>query len=442
MRKLVAVVLPEILTFAVLFSTFGSSVAVAQQPPAKRQSQDFFALVKSIYDRLDTTNKGYFTKEDVDRALTNHTIKGREAHALYVLRQSFSEFAKTPPAGKVSNVSEKVPRVTLLDLEEFDRTLKPAALADAVDAQMEAARAFLAKVNRKLYPSGSAAESLKKMRAVGQVGRGNCYLVSGIGSLSAIAPEEVRKMIQDNGVDKRGVRTFTVSFAGAPKERYIVDEFTDAALLINEVQADSGIWVAVLVRAYGEYLKAHPSTRLVQRLYFRLDARELAEDLTDEGSLNSDGLKMMIDPAQFKLEQHLWGFDDDHLRKYLGPMTDFAQRFLIGPMLEARDESVVHDRLKQAICDNKIPATVYKNGGAHEASIIEYRPGKKSSDGKHSSQYGFVTIRDQAGLSADEQKNVNNGTWWREAGMDDNCFCITVEDFAKTFSGFCCARKR
>src|SRR5262249_19790661 len=107
-----------------------------------------------------------------------------------------------------------------------------------------------------------------------------------------------------------------------------------------------------------------------------------------------------------------------------------------------RDPAVVHKRLTESICNNKLPATVIKYGGAHEAAIIDYLPGKKTADGKHTSQYGFITVRDQAGLSDEEQKSIKAGVCWRDKGMDDNTICMTVEEFARMYSGFACVLKR
>ena len=101
-------------------------------------------------------------------------------------------------------------------------------------------------------------------------------------------------------------------------------------------------------------------------------------------------------------------------------------------MTRAKSEQEVHDQLKHSLVDNKFAATVYVIGAAHEVGILEYRPGAKSKDGKHSSKFGFVTVRDQAGI-------VNSGNVkgaFKEAGMDDQTFCITVEDFVSEFAGF------
>lgn len=408
----------------------------------KRPSQEWYGLVKSIYDKLDTTGKGYITRADVDQAFMNHAIKGKEAQALYVLRSQFDKFAVTPPPGKIANVSYKLPRITLADLEQFDKTLAPAALSGQIDEQMEVSGKFLARVNRRLFPGGNDDQSKAKMRAVGQVWRGNCYLLSGYSSFAALAPDEVREMIKDNGLDKRGVRTFTVTFPRAPDEEYLVEDLTDAALLINEVQDDTGVWVAVLVRAYGEYLRVHRTDRLLERFWHKLDERVLAEDMTDEGSLNHEGMRMMTDPQTTRVVQTVWDVDVKNLRPFLGDYADVIWKVVGKAYLSDRDCEPVHKYLKLAICDSKLPATVIKYGGAHEAAIVSYEPGLKTADGKHASKYGFVTVRDQAGLSDEETKCIGNGTCWRDKGGDDKTIIMSVEDFTRMYSGFACVVKR
>jgi hypothetical protein len=416
--------------------------AQPQQAPAnKRPSQDLYKLVKGMYDRLDTTGKGYITRNDIDRAFMNHAIKGREAQALYVLRSNFGDFAHTPKPGKVANVSEKVARITLADLEQFDKTLKPDRLSYTIDDQMETAEKFLSRVNRKLYAAGAEADSLAKMRGIGQVGRGNCYLLSGYSAAAALDPASVRKMIKENKPDARGVRTFTVTFPRAPGEEYVVDDLSDAALLINEVQEDTGIWAAVLVRAYGEYLKAHPRTRLFERYWHKLDERELAEDMTDEGSMNHEGLRMMTDPETTWVLQVVWDVDPNNLKPFFGDFAPIVVK-LAQPFLNTRDPALLAAKLKESICDNKLPATVLKYGGAHEAAIVSFVPGTKTADGKHTSKYGFVTVRDQAGLSDEEQKSIKGGASWRDKDADDKTISMSAEEFARMYSGFACVLKR
>ena len=413
-------------------------------------SESLFALVTDVYDKLDPAGAGSFTSLDIDRAMLATCIKGRHAIALVVLRENFTALS----GGKE--------RLTLNDLKQYQAGVVRSELADSIDQRFVGAASFLKNANRELYPRGTFAESLAKMRSVDQVARGNCYLLSGIGSVSAQTPVLVRKCITDNGFDTvRGIKTYSVRFPREPNVEYVVEDFTDAALLYAEVSEDSGTWVAVLTRAFGQYMKEHWTARLPERLFYKLDKKVLLEDTTDSGSTNNDGLRMMTDPRKTELRRVLWGFADDKINSNFkeildsilagaSPLTKSLVTALLLPQVKKiiasmyvpRDEAVVHDLLKRSVTDNKLPGTVIKHGGAHEVSIIGYQPGTKTADGLHESKYGFVTVRDQAGLYPDEEKNVTDGKWWREPGMDGKTVIMTVEEFTAIYSGFNAVLKR
>lgn len=451
-----------------------ASVTATTTAPAKRPSEQLYPLVQNLFSRLDKQQNGYITPADLDRAiLEDHSIKNDEAAAVYALRASFSDLAST--AGKL----------TLADVEKFSKTL-PAGPSGNVDDQMNHAKSFLSKVNRNLYPSGTVDESMRKMVLLSQVNRGNCYFQSGFSSCASVDPKLVRTIITDNGVNAKGIRTYTVRFPRAPKEAFTVEEFTDAGLLVNDVQEDSGTWMSVIIRAYGMYQKDHPTVRWLQRWFFSLNNKVLPEDLTDQGSMCNDGLRMCSSPDT-RVKEVIWGMDKGHLknesgrilmealqrfikeapeadlgvlRDYFGSgimdlvrvlrsvdegyirgplaqwVADRIESILVAHLYHQRDPQQVHEQLKHSMVDNHLPATVIKYGGAHEASILAYRPGTVSADGKHTSKYGFITLRDQAWLSDEEQEKVTKGIWFREAGMDERTVCMSVEEFTAYYTGF------
>src|SRR5262249_44555764 len=148
-----------------------------------------------------------------------------------------------------------------------------------------------------------------------QIHRGNCYFESGMGSCAAVDPMSVRSMIKDNGIDTRGIRTYSVRFLRAPDEEYVVDDLTDGGLLVNAVDEDSGICITVIVRAYGMYQLEHPHVRFIQRWFFGLNNRVLPEDLTDEGSMFSDGLRMSSLRGT-RVKQVVWTVEKEVVRSY------------------------------------------------------------------------------------------------------------------------------
>jgi len=176
-------------------------------------------------------------------------------------------------------------------------------------------------------------------------------------------------------------------------------------------------------------------------MYFKLDDRPLAEDLTDQGAMSHPGVRMMLDARNTRLKQVLWGIEDRNVRRYVGPLTPIAQK-LIALLSTDRDAQKAHEQLKHSLVDNCFPATAVKLGGEHEASIIAYIPGTKSKDGKHSSKYGFVVIRDQATFWGEDEELLKKGIVWRDPGMDNQTCVVTVEDFVKAFAGFASAVKK
>ncbi len=484
----------RVIALLALFAPFAGVLFLSPQPPvvapaivttastqvAKRPSEQFYPLIQKLFPRLDTEKNGFITSEDLDRAiLKDHSIKGDEAQALYALRASFSDLAGVP--GKVS----------LADVEKFSLTL-PAALSGTIDDQMNNAKSFLSKVNRGLYPSGTLADSMRKMQLLSQVHRGNCYFQSGFSSCASVDPQTVRAIITDNGINTEGVRTYTVRFPRAPMESFTVEEFTEVGLLVNDVQEDSGTWMSVIIRAYGMYQKDHPTVRWLQRWFFSLNNKVLPEDITDQGSMCNDGLRMCSSPDT-RVKEVIWGMDKNNLKsessrilmealqrfireapdadlgilsEYFGSgiqdlvrvlrtvdegyirgplaqwVADQIERFMTVALYQPRDPAKVHEQLKHSMVDNNLPATVIKYGGAHEASILAYRPGTVSADGKHTSKYGFITVRDQAWLSDEEQEKVTKGIWFREPGMDERTVCMSVEEFTKYYTGFASVMKK
>lgn len=454
-----------------------------QQPFQQRPHQQLYPQSQTLFGRIDKTGKGYITNEDVDQAILDQSIKGQDAETLYVLKTMFGDLAQTPPGGGA-------PRITLMDLEKFHKN-PPPHLAQAVNEKIAHARKFLKTVNRELYPSGTQQQSLDKMRGVHQMGRGNCYLLSGYGSWAAINPNHVRSIITDNGVNANGIRTYTVAFPGTPGETYIVEDLTEVGLLVNEVEADTGTWLVILERAYGQVMRKHPHVRWFQRWMHGLNNKVLPEDLTDEGSMRSDGLRLLTDAKTMTVRQRLWSVNKDLIEKEIGnflidmvkkhlqegPLSDTLKEFLGPPFADLantlknmddgvfkdfiasnianlverhflqfftvpRDPAELHAQLKHSIVDNHFAATCYKYGGSHEASIIDYRPGTVSPDGKHTSAYGFITVRDQAGLSDEELQKIVKGIWWREPGMDDKTICMSVEEFTAFYNGYASVMRR
>jgi hypothetical protein len=302
-------------------------------------------------------------------------------------------------------------------------------------------------LDRRLYGQGvSDVEVQRRMPLLEQPAMDCCYFSSACSSLAQRNPRAITQMIQDNGPNERGMRTYTVTFPFAPNEHIRVNDPTN-----GQPDSEHGNWQQVLINAYGQYLRNHPNdtgpvARRMERT-FRAAAHgnptNLAEEV-DGGSLNNAGLRMLTNPETERLTQRLWGVDDDVIRRRVGDnqiVRNLAQAGLRLLTVERNSEHVDRD-LRGWVGDTGMPATAFVSGCEHEISILDYRPGQNGPNGR-TSRYGVIVLRDQAGGAPNDilPAGARNRTW-REDGQDPNTFCITVEDFTAHLNGYSFVRRR
>lgn len=101
----------------------------------------------------------------------------------------------------------------------------------------------------ELFPGGVKGISSKD---INQGGLGDCYLLSAMASLAENRPQDIMKMIKDNGNN-----TYTVNFPGVKGGTVTVDKPTSQELSKNASRASNGgIWVAVMEKAFMKLDKA------------------------------------------------------------------------------------------------------------------------------------------------------------------------------------------
>lgn len=112
------------------------------------------------------------------------------------------------------------------------------------------------KSNSDLYPtSPSSSDVQQALRPV-------CYFLSALAGLAYHRPEEVQKLVIDNGDN-----TYTVTFPGLARGRNVVivkkEEVTDIGVYINKGKNGS-IWAPVAIKAIAKYWDNHGLLRFLK----------------------------------------------------------------------------------------------------------------------------------------------------------------------------------
>ncbi len=131
--------------------------------------------------------------------------------------------------------------------EQVQQITNPSELSTKSDeSAMLGIFSNVAKVSSSdLYPSDASASDIQ------QALRPVCYFLSALAGLAYHRPEEVKKLVVDNGDN-----TYTVTFPGLPKGKNIIivkkDEITDIGVYINKGKNGS-LWAPVAVKAIATY---------------------------------------------------------------------------------------------------------------------------------------------------------------------------------------------
>src|SRR5262249_25417221 len=94
--------------------------------------------------------------------------------------------------------------------------------------------------------------------AVNQGHVGDCYFLGPLASLASsdAGKQTILNMIKDNGPDKSGRHTYTVTFPGAPNEPINVAAPTDSEVALYNGSNYRGVWASVVEKAYGKFVNA------------------------------------------------------------------------------------------------------------------------------------------------------------------------------------------
>lgn len=114
---------------------------------------------------------------------------------------------------------------------------------------------------------------------------GNCYFYAAVGSLLATDPNAVRKLITE---ERDG--TFTVRFPG--RKVINVKAPSEAEIFLFRKPGQTGVWMWVLEKAYGEYCKSDPGWQEWRKHLGRKET-SVPQENTEGPSLMDDGLQVL-----------------------------------------------------------------------------------------------------------------------------------------------------
>ncbi len=213
---------PALIVFLLLCFAHGNAAGPTTAPDATRQEKEaeMSQFVARHFPRLDREGDDTLRIVDVNAAVEDHAVQGRDAAIVVVIRRHM--------LGKSDE--RYLPRKQLLELandQEFQNSI-------------EATNKHLEKIDHDLFlPEDPELSTFHQGRI------GDCYLLATIAAVVHRNPQMIRTMIQprENG-------GFEVDFGNG--QRVKVPPLTDAELLVGaRMGSKHGIWLAVLEKACG-----------------------------------------------------------------------------------------------------------------------------------------------------------------------------------------------
>ena len=205
------------LTLLVLLLTSGSRIAWAQK--GQYASGKLNQFVEKHFDRWDHNHDGVLTLDEVDRKVEDHSVVGREAAAIFRIRERMTAKGNPP------HLSHQ----QLLSLAK-DRGFEKSV--DATTKQLET-------INRSC-----SCRPIRIFPTFHQGRLGDCYLLCTIAAQVHRNPKPIRDMIHP--VVTGG---FQVAFGNGQKIQVV--RLTDTELLFGTNGNHHGSWLAVFEKAYG-----------------------------------------------------------------------------------------------------------------------------------------------------------------------------------------------
>lgn len=401
-------------------------------------SRDLKRLFLEDFDKLDTLKKdGMLTKDEVDTAVIDNTIKGKDAELVAALKEYFG------PLSKLANDQTGFESgITLEDIDTFETlqkrvngtsddktpvTQKDQRLVRGVDYAMAETRLAALTASPCLYgnpenpatcvrPEAICGDKLNHKgegvdgitpTAFRQGKLGDCYFMAALASLAAVDPHAIVKMIKDN---ENG--TYTVTFPISPDEHLTVKAPSEVerARYTRTYSIDNmnnyGDWPIIMEKAFGQWCMNRP-LRIWRRSPAELLGNKIPQENTDSGSAIHRGLLVLT--GKFP---HVDYCGNNSVNKLDAAFTDIAENKKPATAFISRRFGAIIGLQEDLTPDAKLMC-------GHEYGVLGYDKVSK-----------LVTIREPNGYfePCDAQGNP-------EDGVRDGVFNISVKRFRKNFTG-------
>ncbi len=196
---------------------------------------------------LDRSNKGYLTREDLEKAASNGNLTETQRKGAEIVLRHYQIL----PGASDDYILGEGRGITPKDLQNFSNALNQSEEYRGIKETAHALRRTywgqLKQVDTLYQDSARPLESINP-EAINQGLINDCYFLSSLGATAFTNPELIRDMIKDN---QNG--TFTVTFPGAKNEPVTVKAPTEAERGIFNQPGQNGLWASVIEKAYGAY---------------------------------------------------------------------------------------------------------------------------------------------------------------------------------------------
>jgi hypothetical protein len=220
---------------------------------AKDGLADFSRLNRAYAASLDRNNDGVLTRDELNYASRDPRISGEKAQYVAALMHSYDKLQAVNGSKtglSISNLNALSSKVESFYARKMPFSGFSNTEADAVKSLhstlLNSAETLIARTD-KLYVNGPKSISSKQIEQ-GMIG--NCYLHVALGLVADKDPKAIEKMIQPLGNG-----SYLVTFPGAPDKAQMVTAPTDTELALYGNSGKSGLWAAVIQKAFGQYLQ-------------------------------------------------------------------------------------------------------------------------------------------------------------------------------------------
>jgi len=240
---------------------------------------------------------------------------------------------------------------------------------------------------------------------------GDCYFLSPISSMASTeaGKQKIMNMIKDNGPDKDGRHTYTVTFPAAKNEPITVSAPTDSELALYNKATEHGVWPAVLEKAYAKYVNSDITRRMTMSPY------KVDYDAISGGSAIASGHRVLSESGAATRQRFSRTPDEEVKASIVNALAD-GRPISISALNTTASIVGLGENLTD---ENKL----YRG---HSYSIIGF-----------DAATNMVKIRNPWGHGG-EPEDSNHGA---RDGIDDGIFSLSLEALKKDFDSIQFARK-